>query len=108
MQQPHTHAYIKHNILCSLKTFINKNIDIRLVESMTKTYLKSETKYNSSKNILYMPALMGWFRRDFGGKKKMIMLVKKLDIIPADTNPKIKFNKYNWDLFLQNYQTNTK
>lgn len=77
------------------------------LDMATKTYLTGETKYNSSKNILYLPALMGWFRRDFGGKKKMIMLVKKLAIIPQETNPKIKFNKYNWDLFLQNYQTNT-
>ena len=77
------------------------------LDMAAKTYLVGETKYDSSKNILYLPALMGWFRRDFGGKKKMIMLVKKLAIISEETNPKIKFNKYNWNLFLQNYQTNT-
>ena len=77
------------------------------LDMAAKTYLKGETKYDSSKNLLYLPALMGWFRRDFGGKKKMIMLVKKMGIITSQTNPIIKFNKYNWDLFLQNYQTNT-
>jgi hypothetical protein len=48
---------------------------------------------------------MGWFRGDFGGKKKMVQLLHRLEIVPIDKNPSITFKKYNWNLFLENYKT---
>lgn len=68
-----------------------------------KAYLKSETEYDETGNNIKLPALMSWFRRDFGGKKKMTELLKHFSIIPADKNPIIKFNDYDWTLYLQNY-----
>jgi hypothetical protein len=47
---------------------------------------------------------MSWFRKDFGGRKKMIDILKQLAIVPADKDPKINFKKYDWDLFLENYK----
>jgi len=75
------------------------------LEQATRAYLTSEAEFDKEKNILKLPALMSWFRRDFGGKKKMIELVKSLNIIPAEVNPKIKFKPYDWSLYLQNYKT---
>ncbi len=74
------------------------------LELATKAYLTSEAEYDKDANILKMPTLMGWFRGDFGGKKKMLRLLEQLTIVPAGAKPKIKFNKYDWDLFLQNYK----
>lgn len=71
----------------------------------TNAYLTGEAQYDSIKNIIYLPALMGWFRRDFGGKKGMKKLLIKIDLISAGTNPKIKFKKYDWNLFLDHYKT---
>ncbi len=71
----------------------------------TKSYLTGEAEYDAQNNIVKLPALMNWFRRDFGGKKKMKLLLKKIGIIPQDSNPKIKFKKYDWDLFLDHYKT---
>lgn len=73
----------------------------------TKAYLTGEAEYDKEKNKLYLPALMSWFRRDFGGKKKMKVLLKKLNLIPADSNPTIHFKKYDWNLFLNHYNTTT-
>lgn len=73
----------------------------------TKAYLIGEAEYDKGKNKLYLPALMSWFRRDFGGKKKMKVLIKKINLIPADSNPIIYFKKYNWNLFLNHYNTTT-
>jgi thiol-disulfide isomerase/thioredoxin len=75
------------------------------MELATKAYLTGEAAYGSTKNTVHLPALMSWFRRDFGGKKKMKQLLQKINIIPAGSNPKIKFKKYNWDLFLNHYKT---
>jgi len=73
----------------------------------TKAYLTGEAEYDKEKNKLYLSALMSWFRRDFGGKKKMKVLLKKLNLIPADSNPTIHFKKYDWNLFLNHYNTTT-
>ena len=47
---------------------------------------------------------MGWFRRDFGGKKKMINMVKSLNIVPEKASPSIEFKPYDWTLYLENYK----
>ena len=74
------------------------------LESATYNYLKSEAEYDAEKNILHLPAIMGWFRRDFGGKKKMIRLLKERQLLPVDVKPKIRFKDYDWTLFTDNYK----
>jgi len=74
------------------------------LDAATRAYLSGEVEYKADENILYLPALMSWFRGDFGGKKKELELIKKLGLVPEHVNPKIKFNSYNWDLYLKNYQ----
>ena len=76
------------------------------MELATKAYLTGEADYDAAKNIVHLPALMSWFRHDFGGKKKMNLLLQKINVIPAGSNPKIKFKKYDWSLFLNHYKTN--
>jgi len=71
----------------------------------TRVYLRNEALYDTSKNHLALPAIMGWFRGDFGGKKKMKELLKKIGVIPNDADPSISFKKYDWNLYLDNYKT---
>ena len=78
---------------------IDKQLDLA-----TKAYLTGEMIYDSVKNTVKLPALMGWFRRDFGGKNQMGELLKKLSLIPNDKNPSISFGKYDWTLYLDNYK----
>jgi thiol-disulfide isomerase/thioredoxin len=89
---------------CPPIAFYNaENIDQQL-NVATKAYLTGEASYNATENKLYLPAIMGWFRRDFGGKKKMINMVKSLNIIPEKANPSIDFKPYDWTLNLENYK----
>ena len=78
---------------------IDKQLDMA-----TKTYLKGDAEYDSLKNIVSLPALMGWFRHDFGGKKKMLVLLKSIGIVPGNAYPSVEFKKYDWNLFLSNYR----
>lgn len=78
---------------------LNKQLDVA-----TKVYLKGECEYKENENRVDVPALMGWFRHDFGGKRKMKTLLKELSIIPSDKNPSIRFKKYDWNLYLANYK----
>lgn len=82
----------------------SENIDQQL-ELATKTFLRGEVEYNETANTVKLPMLMSWFRRDFGGKTKMIELLKQLSIVPMDKTPTIKFKEYDWTLYLQNYKS---
>lgn len=77
----------------------------RQLDMATKTYLKGETDYHTEDNSIYLPTLMSWFRRDFGGKKKMKELLHKINVLLPEQNPVIRFKKYDWHLFLENYKT---
>ena len=89
---------------CPPIAFYNpENISTQLDIAAT-AYLTSEAEYNSETNILKLPAILSWFRRDFGGKKKMIALLKSKQLLKADVKPVIKFKKYDWTLYLENYK----
>ncbi len=79
---------------------INKQLDLA-----TQAYLAEDVEYDEAKNTVLLPAIMGRFRGDFRGKKKMVSLLKQLKIIPENKNPAVSFSKYDWNLFLENYKT---
>ena len=74
------------------------------LEMATKSYLLSEVELNEAKNFVYLPAIMGWFRRDFGGKKGMRNLLLKHGYTTVNASTKIRFKDYDWNLFLDNYK----
>ncbi len=65
-------------------------------------YLKNETEYSKASNIIYLPKFMDWFRGDFGGKKGITKMLIKYGVIKNDVS--IRFKKYDWTLFLNNYR----
>ena len=73
----------------------------------TKNYLFNELSYDTTSQTLYLPAIMGWFRHDFGGKKGMLKLVKKWGFVPEDAHPHIRFKPYDWTLYLHHFQNDT-
>lgn len=82
--------------------YTSENLDKQL-DQATRVYLSSEAEYDSVKNVLHLPALMGWFRGDFGGKASMRRMVNKPGILPAGKKPSIRFKPYDWTLYLQHY-----
>lgn len=80
-------------------SFLNSQLDIALL-----AYLKGESEYFPQDNKVMLPAILGWFRADFGGKKNMVKMLKDIKLIPADSSPKIQFKKYDWSLYLDNYK----
>lgn len=89
---------------CPPIAFYNPGTLDTQLDVATKAYLSGEAEYDSANNVIHLPALMGWFRGDFGGKKGMLKILKKNNIIPTDASPKIKFKKYDWTLALNNYK----
>jgi thiol-disulfide isomerase/thioredoxin len=89
---------------CPPIAFYNpENINTQL-DVASAAYLAAETKYDAETNILKLPAILSWFRRDFGGKQKMIELLQSKQLLKTGVTPQIKFKKYDWALYLDNYK----
>jgi hypothetical protein len=82
--------------------YASEKIDHQL-ELATKSYLKTEVEYDKSSGIVSVPAIMGWFRADFGGKKGIKKLLVEHGMIDAGAKVRLQFKKYDWTLFLNNY-----
>lgn len=89
---------------CPPIAFYNPESLDQQLDIAATAYLTGEAEYDKESNTVKLPAIMGWFRKDFGGKKGMIRLLKEKAIIPTDADPKIKFKSYDWTLYLNNYQ----
>jgi len=50
---------------------------------------------------------LSWFRGDIGGKKNIADKQKNIKLLMGNKNGKIRFKKYDWSLFLQNYKDDT-
>jgi hypothetical protein len=79
-----------------------EEIDEQL-NSASMFYLQAETIYDKEKNEIYLPAVMNWFKGDFGGKSGIYIILQKYEIIPQHIRPKIKFKKYDWALNPKKY-----
>lgn len=89
---------------CPPIAFYNsENLNTQLDVAAT-AYLTAEVNYNAQTNILLLPAILSWFRRDFGGKHKIVELLKTKQLLVTTVNPKIAFKKYDWTLYLDNYK----
>ncbi|PZW44166.1 uncharacterized protein DUF547 [Mesonia algae] len=74
------------------------------LEDSSKKYLKKEVEYKKNEEEVHVPALMSWFRGDFGGKDGVIQILKNYQLIPTDKDPDVEFLDYNWELDLDNYR----
>ena len=70
----------------------------------TRSYLSSDVEYHEAMNTIHLPAIMGWFRGDFGGKKGMRHLLRQQGYPNVDASTKIRFKKYDWNLYLDNFK----
>ena len=75
------------------------------LELATKIYLSGEAEYKKDSHTVYLPKIMNWFRGDFGGKKGLKKFLGNYHIIDAGQQTKLRFKKYDWTLFLNNYKS---
>lgn len=66
-------------------------------------YFKQEVRFDSVKNVVYVPILCLWFRGDFGGKKGVYSYLESNGFIPKGKRPKMEYIPYDWSLQVGNY-----
>ena len=69
----------------------------------TASYLENESIYHSEDNKVEIAKLMLWFKGDFGGKKGVLTMLRKFNIIPQESKPQITYRTYDWTLVLDNF-----
>lgn len=79
-----------------------KTIEDEMDDSARK-YLKKNSKYDEKEDKLYVPALMNWFRNDFGNKRGVKRICREFGIIDKEVNPCIEYNDYDWTLDINNF-----
>lgn len=76
----------------------------RLDEQMdksTKIHLDNTSKYDKESNKVYITSLFNWFRADFGDVPDFLRYYK---VIPENgSDPNLKYNDYDWTLYLDNF-----
>ena len=76
----------------------------RLDEQMdksTKIHLENTSRYDKERNEVHITSLFNWFRADFGDVSDFLRYYK---VIPqSGSTPNIKYNDYDWTLYLDNY-----
>ena len=79
----------------------------RQLDDSSHNYLQSQVEYLPDDNRVYVPALLNWFKADFGSDDEQRAILKKYGVIPQDKNPKIKFLDYDWTIQIENYRAYT-
>jgi hypothetical protein len=88
---------------CPPIAFYDPRVIDKQLNLATKNYLHQEVVYDSTTNTVTVPKLMQWFIADFGGKKGIMTILKKQELIPLCIKPKIKYKPYNWNVQLNHY-----
>ena len=78
---------------------IDKQLDLA-----AKIYLRNEVLFNGKHLTVELPAILSWFRGDFGGKKGIIRMLHQQQIVPDNVTPGIKWKKYDWTLSLKAFE----
>jgi hypothetical protein len=73
------------------------------IDQVAKSFLTKVSAYKKEDNVILTTPLFSWFRGDFDGKNGVLKMLKQYEIIPAESNPKIEYDAYDWSLSLGNY-----
>jgi len=85
-----------------IATYESEKINEQL-NTAASNYLLNEVYHDADLNFAEIPALFLWFRIDFGGSNGIREILKNYSIIPNGLDPILKYKKYDWSLYLDNF-----
>jgi hypothetical protein len=69
----------------------------------TKNYLAGEVRLDERSGTIWLPKVMLWFWKDFGGRKGILKLLHEYGYGNAAPSTKFHFNRYNWQMQLHHF-----
>jgi len=79
----------------AIRAYDPDRIDDQL-DLATRTYLDSIVAYDPDAGTVRVPRVFLWYRGDFGGKRGTVALLRSYDVIPADANPRVRYQSWDW------------
>ena len=76
------------------------NAQLTLAEA---SFVQSSSIYTPETNTLEINEIFKWFEDDFGGKKGILELMVRYEILPKDISSRIIYTPYDWSLTLENW-----
>jgi hypothetical protein len=70
----------------------------------TESYLETEATYDAEADVVRAPRLMLWYRGDFGGRRGIREFLRRYDVIPEGTSPRVRYRTYDWSLDLGRFR----
>jgi hypothetical protein len=83
-----------------------KEIDSQL-DIAESSFVMNNTTFDKKKNTAHTSAIFSWFRADFGGKKGIRKIIRKHFNIKKKRF-KMSFDKYDWTIDINNFETQSK
>jgi len=83
-------------VSCPPIAFYSANKLDEQLDIAQNNFLTTDSKYVAETNTLYVSKIFFWFIHDFGGRRGLIELHRKLEIVPLNSKPKVTFKVYDW------------
>lgn len=87
-----------------IHTFNLSDLSVDL-ERATKNYLSDSSVIDIENEVIKIPRLFLWYHGDFGGFNGIKRLYRRLELIPPDVQPRVKFLSYDWTMNIDNFAT---
>ncbi len=75
------------------------------LDASSRDYLMREVRYDASRDLAQVPALLRWFSADFdgGSARAKREILRRYGAIPAAASPRLAYREYDWTLQIDNY-----
>lgn len=74
------------------------------LDDNSRYYLNKEVVFDQPRNEIMVPALMRWFRADFGSTEDQLAMLQHFGVLPGGFKPSIAYQDYDWTLAIENYR----
>lgn len=75
------------------------------LDDNSRYYLEQEVFFDRAQNKILVPALMRWFKADFGSTEDQLAMLQHYGVLPGGFEPDIDYQDYDWTLAIENYRT---
>lgn len=80
-----------------------EQVDSQLDDN-SRYFLSQEVVYDSEEDVVWVPALLNWFKADFGSAEDQRAILRKYGVLPEGVSPSIRFLDYDWTMQVENYR----
>ena len=79
----------------AIRSYERDRIDEQL-DAASETYLDGTVEYDAEGGVARIPRVFLWYRGDFGGRRGIGAFLREYGAIPADANPRFRYQSWDW------------